>query len=94
MVDGYFGFELVYRNGKIGRSRPLDHEPQGIDICGPNRVYVKCGNCGVYMKYSETDWICPMCGTKVRQMTPYHQIERENREWEKKFESDYDDFYG
>ena len=78
----YFGNEIVYKNGRCVKLIDLNHDPSGIDIAGPNKVYVKCGNCNVYMKYDAAMdiWKCPECGVKVRGSTPYHFIEKKSRE--------------
>ena len=78
----YFGNEIVYKNGRCVKLIDLDHTVEGIDITGPNKVYVKCADCGVYMKYNAVMdiWQCPDCNRKVRGSTPYRFIERVSRD--------------
>lgn len=39
-------------------------------------------------------WVCPSCGTRVRERTAYNQLDRENEKFLNDFLSDdYDDDY-
>lgn len=86
--DVNFGFEFNYRNHRIGKSSPLNEsQMDGIGDAGSNSsgMFVRCDMCGTYMNYQEGSaggldgrWICPSCGTKVREMTAYNQLGREN----------------
>lgn len=81
-MDGYFGCEVVYKNGRCVKLHDLDHDIEGAGIAGPNKVYVKCGGCNRYMKYDSFKdiWKCESCGKTVRGGTPYHYIERVSRD--------------
>lgn len=87
----YYGFWLEYKNHRISTSKPLKHTPEGDDICGPNKVYVRCGKCLEYMQWTENGYLCRHCGAKVRQSTVYGQIQKENEAFLKSL--DYDDIY-
>lgn len=81
-MSGYFGCEVVYKNGRCAKLYDLDRDIEGKDIMGPNKVYVKCGACNRYMKYDPIKdiWQCETCGKTVRGRTPYHYIERVSRD--------------
>ncbi len=69
-------------------------------------IYIYCTKCKKFMLFwIEKDkktgyWICPNCETKVRESTPYHQLERENKKFLKDgqldeyADDDYDEYYG
>lgn len=90
-------FVFQYRNHKLSRGKVVDasemddlparkHNAEGDDY-----IYIFCSKCNEYMDFVEGDpyamnghWVCPCCGVRVREKTPYTELGRENREWLRK----------
>lgn len=77
----YYGFFLVYHDGKLSGSKALKHHPDGIDISGPNKVYVMCSECYEYMKYTGDRFVCERCRASVDEHSVYDVFVNENEEW-------------
>ena len=99
-----YGFEFTYRSRRLGRSRAVFEEAAWeIDPAKHNNddaypLYVKCGTCGVYMDFRagptgdlDGHWRCPNCGVRVRELTAYTALDRENREFEAGLNRDRDE---
>ena len=105
--DDAAGFEFTCGSRHLGRSRPISKnemskfEPtkRGNEEDVP--LFVKCRDCGAYMDYMKRSmgdlsgkWICPECGTGVRERSVFRQLERENEKYLQELESsDYDEFW-
>ena len=92
-----YGFQFNYNNHRIGRSDRLNETQMDIlGDAGSNSagMYVQCSSCGQYMNFEEGTnggfgrWICPSCGTKVRELTAYNQLGRENEKETMKWNDD------
>lgn len=93
------GFEFNYNNRHISKSRPI-FEKQ-INAIGPEKhnndtMFIRCRKCECYMDFESGPnncldgvWRCPVCGARVKESTAYHQLDRENMEWENTM-SDFD----
>lgn len=100
-MSDYYGYEFKYKNGRIGRSVPLEMDDiVKIESTCANRdnIFIYCTSCAVYMDFVEGKdqlldgkWQCPKCRRRVRETTPYSQLERENAEGEFIFDDDYDE---
>lgn len=97
------GFEFTYGNRHISKSRFINREammdiPRGKG--NGDKMFVICRDCGVYMDFGVGNdildgwWVCPECGTRMRERTAYSQLDRENEEFleELDLEEDWDDF--
>lgn len=81
------GFRFDYNNGKLNHSVLLNLE-ECVKIpmqkANEQNFYIFCKKCGVYMDFDEqgnlddSKWICPVCGKKVKEMTAYSKIDKEN----------------
>ena len=105
--DDAAGFEFTYGNRHLGRSKPISKNEMsklGPTKCGNEDdvpLFVRCRSCGAYMDFtrgsegeSNGKWICPECGTGVRERSVFRQLERENEEYLQKLDSsDYDEFW-
>lgn len=89
----YYGYALIFRDGELSEDDIVTGPIPGEGICDKSKVYVKCGKCGQWMKYSRRRWICPVCGCKITHTPVYDYIQRLNQEFYDKFENDYDDIY-
>lgn len=92
------GFRFNCSKNGIGTSR-LILEPEVKDI-GPTKfnrdmICVRCLKCQVYMNYIPEEkhgyWICPSCQRKVREMTAYDHLSRENDKFNVSLELSEDD---
>ena len=84
------GFKFEYKNGRLGKSVVVFRdEVETIPDCKRNEddiaLFVRCGSCDDYMDFENGNWVCPHCGKKVREMTVYKQLDRENEREIKKF---------
>ncbi len=85
------GYSFNYKNKRIGKSQYLE-DTDFSDFSGSamndDGIVIFCESCGQYMNYYPTDnyfqcdgkYICPSCGTVVRESTPYNQLDRESRQ--------------
>lgn len=97
------GFVFEYRNQRLGRSNPIFRDDiDRLDSSKHNNdevpLFVKCHHCNEYMDFEtgpngilDGRWICPICGSRVRERTAYNQLERENEEWENEYDEIYDE---
>lgn len=77
--DGDFGFEYTYKNHTLGKERLIhsdDIKKIGSSKCDENKTFIRCGKCDVFMDYVHSlgnsfsgKWLCPECGTYVRETT-------------------------
>jgi hypothetical protein len=96
-----FGF-LFYKDEGLNESIPLSRE-QMIRISmgkgNGDKLFVVCGPCDLFMDFESGDdelggcWICPECGARVEEQEVYIQLDKENDEFLKEHDLDYDDFY-
>lgn len=96
-----FGFEYTYKNHGLGREKIInqsDVRKIGASKHNDDKTFIRCGRCNVYMDYIHSlrnsfsgKWICPNCGTYVRETT----VNRYIGELEPLIEedNDYDEFY-
>lgn len=85
------GFEFSY-GGHIGKSKFMSQEQMsdiGFEKRNRDCMFVKCRKCGGYMNFDGTTeglldgwYVCPTCGTRMKEMTAYNQLVKENEEWE------------
>lgn len=84
------GFEFVYNNRRLSKSKLIyqkDIRQIPESKGNADRMFVKCGTCGVYMDFADGvdtlggRWVCPSCGVKVRERTAYTQLDRENNDF-------------
>ncbi len=108
-LDYGYGFGHK-KNQKLSKSYELDildlvqlaaiYPDSGND----QNLFVHCDDCNTYMNYipgisGDGYFICPICGSKVRESTPYRQLEKENENYLKDNEldgygdEDYDKYY-
>lgn len=96
-MDSCFVFQ--YHNRKLGKAKIVDatemddlpalkHNAEGDDL-----IYIYCSKCGEYMDFVKGDpyamnghWVCPCCGSRVREKTPYTELSRENQAWMRQHE--------
>jgi len=90
-IDSCFVFQ--YRNHKLSKAQivdatEMDDLPARKHNDGDDYIYIFCSNCNEYMDFIKGDpyvmnghWVCPICGVRVREKTPYSELGRENREW-------------
>lgn len=91
-----FGFKFNYNNHHVSTSKPMDDrtaDELGEDYTNSQDMYVYCKKCRAYMIYEASNdvlgrYICPGCGTKVKEETLLNQLDKENRLFERKL---YDD---
>ena len=87
----HYGYLFNYKNHKIQKSKPLNRAQMNIigddgsNSCG---MFVKCDNCNSFMIFELDHYECPICKTKVREMTAFNQLERENNQFMNSFEID------
>jgi len=86
--DAIYGFEFDYAKKRIGKSRPIHSNEINTTKCNSDSMLINCQSCGVYMDYEsgingmfDSWWICPVCGSKVKEQTAYNQLDRENTDW-------------
>lgn len=94
------GFEFNYGNRHISKSKIIFQEQMDAISSGKHNndmMFVHCRKCGCYMDFESGPdncldgiWKCPVCGTRVKESTAYHQLDRENMEWENSM-ADFDD---
>ena len=86
------GFMFPYKNRRIGKSFLLDiytverlDRKNGVRHNDDN-LFIFCVQCSVYMEFKhgiknnlDGMYRCPKCGRRVRELTPYNQLERENK---------------
>lgn len=84
------GFEFDYNNRKLGKSRPIFKDQiDKLESTKHNNdnipLFINCKACGTYMDFEEgpTDnldgwYTCPVCGKRVKELTVYSQLNREN----------------
>lgn len=103
LQDGDFGLEYTYKNHCLGKENTI--QPDDIKTIGTSKhnddevpLFIKCGNCGIHMDYIHSlkgpltgRWICPNCGTYVRELTVYNHIDKMNNTG--LMDDDYDDIY-
>ena len=99
LQNGDFGLEYTYKNHTLGREQIVHHDDiKRIDSSKYNedRVLIRCGKCNVYMNYIHSlsnsfsgKWLCPECGTYVRETT----VNRYIGELPDIVDTDYDDIY-
>ena len=90
-IDSCFVFQ--YRNHRLSRAQivdatEMDDLPARKHNDGDDYIYIFCSSCNEYMDFVKGDpyvmnghWVCPKCGVRVREKTPYSELGRENREW-------------
>ena len=78
--------EFFYKNHRIGKSHevnPFEIDADQETNASGSGIFVKCDACNVYMTYEEGmdicngHWVCPVCGTRVREKTALNQIDKE-----------------
>lgn len=79
------GFRFNY-NKRLSKSKViLRDEIVNIPLIKRNDddvpLFVFCKPCDVYMDYIDGNWCCPSCKRRVRELTIYRQLERENEEY-------------
>ena len=91
-----FGFEFNYGSGHLGNSKSMSSEDMSkLEASKRNKhdvpLFVKCRSCGTYMDFQEGSgtmldgwYICPSCKTRVKEITLYNKLDKENNEWLKK----------
>ena len=110
-----FGYGFGHKkNSRLSKSFNLDildlvQLAAAYPDSGNNQnLFVHCDDCDTYMTFVEGTsgdlsgyYVCPICGSKVKESTPYHQLERENEKYLKDNEldgygddDDYDEYYG
>ena len=89
----YFGYALILKGGELYEDDIVTHPVEGEGICNKEKVYVKCGSCGEWMKYDHRRWICQNCGCKVTHKTVYDYIQDQNQKFYDEYDNDYDDIY-
>lgn len=85
------GFVFEYNKKRIGKSKMiLQNKIRGIDSSKHNSdlMFVNCKPCEVYMDFKtgtadmlDGSWVCPVCGSRVRERTAYNQLNKENTEF-------------
>ena len=106
----YNGYRFTaYKHG-LGHSVVLtcDEEMDIPDECkNPEKLVIWCYQCCCYMVFHEAEerlegyWQCPECKKRIREISPYHQIERddlideareclEQEQWETENDNDWD----
>ena len=85
------GFEFVYNNRRLSKSKMIyQHQIRQIPTSKSNSemMFVKCKSCNIYMDFVsgptgvlDGNWVCPNCGTRVRERTAYTQLDKENTEF-------------
>ena len=108
-----YGFRFSHKKKRrLGKSCELDIlDLVRLSVAYPDsgndqNIFIYCEDCNTYMTYmiGKSDdlsgyFICPICKSKVRESTPYHQLEKENEEFLKNnkldgySDDDYDEFY-
>lgn len=83
---GLYGSEFRYRNHHLSRSRECDPSTMEPGCGNSDDLFIFCGHCSVYMNFYEGEtlkgyWQCPECGAKVREITPYNRLGKENDKW-------------
>lgn len=81
ILNDDFGLTFDYSNHRLSSSSMLD--AMQMDLIGEEKgndgkIFVRCKSCGQYMDYQDGKWICPSCGTKVKEQTAYNKLEKEN----------------
>ena len=86
------GFEFVYnpKNRYLGASRSIYKDSVKLidPICRNNDdipLFVNCKDCNEYMEFQEGPkdeldgwWVCPQCDSRLKEITVYNRLEREN----------------
>ena len=84
------GIEFDYNNNRLSKSRMIpDDKVKKISKSKTNvsdgTLFVRCKPCGKYMDYGagfgdglNGRWVCPVCGTKVKERTVYAKLSNEN----------------
>lgn len=107
-TDSKFGFKFNYSRRHLSKSKPIceseiaqiaSQKNGGDDI----PIFVNCRSCGVYMDYKPGDsatifdswWVCPICGTRVKELTVMNQLSKENQSYENEIyaDSDYEEYW-
>lgn len=90
------GFKFDYNNRRLSRSKIIFNDElkttpmikrNGDDI----PLLVNCKPCNTYMDFINGHWTCPKCKARVREMTIYNQLERENTQYLNNIEMDIPD---
>ncbi len=99
LKDDGFGFEYTYKNHTLGKERII--HPEDVKRIEPSKyngdkTLIRCGKCNVYMDYIHSlrnsfsgKWLCPKCGTYIRETTVNRYIEG----LPDIMDTDYDDIY-
>lgn len=87
------GFKFDYNNRRLSRSKVIfEEELKLVPMTKRNDddvpLLVNCKPCGIYMDFVNGHWVCPKCKLKVREMTIYNQLERENEKYLRSIEMD------
>lgn len=103
--NGDFGFEFRYKNGSLGKVKNIyPNQIRKIETSKHNEdeviMVVKCGECNIYMDFIHSirgpltgKWICPNCGTHVRESTVYNKLDKMNESFQLIDDNDYDDIW-
>ena len=97
VFDEIFGFEFPY-NRRIGKSKTMTwYRVKMIPECKRNAndipMFVKCTKCDKYMNFVDGWYVCELCGSRVKERTLYSQLDRENQEFDKQMDSDYEEYW-
>jgi len=96
------GFMFPYKNGRLGRSVLLFEDTirrLNNDFHNDDNLFIFCIQCNQYMDFLkgkknalDGKWVCRGCGRSVRETTPYHRLDSENRAYLSKINisDDYD----
>ena len=99
--DDFYGFIFYYEDGDLSQpescsKKEISALPQ--DAGNRDSIYIFCNRCDRYMRFSgapealDGEWSCPECGASVPEFEPYDILEDMNRNFEKEWLSDDDDF--
>ncbi|WP_347256087.1 hypothetical protein [Anaerostipes sp. PC18] len=85
-----FGYRFDYSKKHLGKSKELSiDEIRKIDDSKSNNndipIFIRCKQCDTYMEFKpgpenllDGCWVCPICNSKVKEITPYTKLESEN----------------
>lgn len=100
--DDFYGFIFYCEDGNL--SQPESRSKKEIselptEAGNQDSIYVFCNKCDRFMPYARGtkgklngEWSCPSCGASVPEIVPYDILEDMNKNFEKEFLDDDDDF--
>lgn len=101
MYDDYDNSGFLFKmKSRLSKSEYLPEEdirdiPNGKG--NEDNLFIFCDRCSEYMDFHDGDvsmtgkWVCPKCGKRIREQTPYNQLCRDNEKYYTNYGFDEDD---